>query len=338
MSLHKFFKMSNPAEGKKNFIYDCANSETWFSNDVSPNDVFVVGKCGIRLWKRNVHNHSPTMTYTSRDCPCPTPLLKSHLQKAVRRKKTLLALRTLYSLMSQDTIATLRRIPIIAIEDVCLVRGLSTIVWLMMADKKHTVSESDYAFLENFIFSLCETDEYFDCTGESNGKTMTITRANSHKNIVDSNIDNMDDVLALLYRIEYGGMKCDKTLFQNAIEYHTNVYLSTPTSIEMKINNIDKNIVRSHIVLSINPELFIQEAIDFHPFPWIVKKIYSSINVGERDKISHDTIKLYIWQVESSLNVRKKWSIERSQDIAKDRWWKKISLELCGLRSYIVHL
>ncbi len=340
MSLHKFFKMSKPAEGKKNFIYNCANAATWFANDVSPNDEFVVGKCGIRLWKRNVHHRSSAMTYTSPEVPCSMPLLKSHLQKAIRRKKTELALRTLYSLMSQDTIATLRRLPIIAIEDVCLVRGLSTIVWLMMVDKKHTVTEIDYAFLENFVFSLCETDEYFDCTGEADETTMTITRANSHKNIVDSNIDNMDDVLALFYRIEYGGMKCDKTLFQNAIEYHTNLYLTTPTSIEMKINNLDKNIVRCHIVLSLNSDLFIQEAIDFHPYPWIVKKIYSNINVGVhvQDKISHDAIKLYIWQVESSFNVRKNWSVSRSQDIAKDRWWKKIALELRGLRSYIVHL
>lgn len=144
--------------------------------------------------------------------------------------------------------------------------------------------------------------------------------------------------MALLYRIEYGGMKCDKTLLQNAIEYHTNLYLTTPTAIEMKINNLDKNIVRCHIVLSLNPELFIQEAIDFHPYPWIVKKMYSSINVGVRDKISHDAIKLYIWQVESSLNVRKNWSVTRSQHVAKDSLWKKISLELRGLRSYIVHL
>ena len=91
-------------------------------------------------------------------------------------------------------------------------------------------------------------------------------------------------------------------------------------------------------MLSVNPEQFIQEAIDFHPYPWIVKKMYSSINAGLRDKISHDAIKLYIWQVESSLNVRKNWSVARSLHVAKDHWWQKIALELRGLRSYIVHL
>ena len=337
MSLHTFFKMSKSPEGKKNFIYDCANATTWFTNDVSPNDEFVVGKCGVRLWKRNVHHHSPAMTYTSQDCPCPVPLLKSHLQKAIRRKKTELALRTLYSLMSKDTISTLRRLPIIAIEDVCLVRGLSTIVWLIMADKKHAVTETDYAFLENVIFSLCETDNYHDFTGEETSKGIHIEHVLSHKNIVDQNPDEVDDILGLRYRIEYGGMKCDKQLFHNAIIQ----YISpddTPCTIALKESDVNKNVARTHIVLSLNPEQFIQEAIDFHPYPWIVKKMYSSINAGLRDKISHDAIKLYIWQVESSLNVRKNWSVARSQHVSKYEWWEKIALELRGLRSYIVHL
>jgi hypothetical protein len=338
MSLHNFFKMAKPTEGKKNFIYDCASANTWFTDELSPNDEFVVGKCGIRLWKRNVHHHSPAMTYTSPLNPCPVPLLKSHLQKAIRRKKTELALQTLYSLMQQDTTATLRRLPILAIEDVCVIQGLSTIVWLMMADKKHTVTEMDYAFLENFVYSLCETDEYFECTGEENDTAIKIERALSHKNIVDADPENIDDILALLYRIEYGGMKCDKRLFQNAIIQHVSLYVDTPKAIGMTTSRIDKNASRVHIKLSLNPDEFIQEAIDFHPYPWIVKKIYSTINVGVKDKISCDVIKLYIWQVESSLNIRKNWSVARSQHVAKDNLWKHIALELRGMRSYIVHL
>ena len=373
MSLHSFFKMSKPAEGKKNFIYDCVNANTWFTDDVSPNDEFVIGKCGIRLWKRNTHPHSPIMTYTEPAHPCPVPLLKSHLQKAIRRKKTELALRTLYSLMQADTIATLRRIPIIAIEDVSLVRGLSTLVWLMMSNKKHHVTEVDYAFIENYIYTLCETDTCMDFTCEEKTEKINIEHALSHKNIVDQNPDEVDDILGMRYRIEYGGMKCDKQLLQNAIKQYMNLYVDTPCAaddtpcaaddtpcaaddtpcaaddmpcaaddissvVTMKESNIDKNVARCHVILSLDPDQFIQEAIDFHPYPWIVKKIYSKINMGLKDKISYDIIKLYIWQVESSLNVRKNWSVSRSQHVAQDNLWKKIAVELRGLRSYIVYL
>jgi len=332
--------MAKPTEGKKNFIYDCASANTWFTDELSPNDEFVVGKCGIRLWKRNVHHRSPVMAYTSHDSPCSVPLLKSHLQKAIRRKKTELALQTLYSLMQQDTTATLRRLPILAIEDVCVIQGLSTIVWLMMADKTHTVTEMDYAFLENFVYSLCETDEYFECTGEEHDTAIKIERVLSHKNIVDADPENIDDILALLYRIEYGGMKCDKRLFQNAIIQHVSLYVDTPKAIGMTTSRIDKNASRVHINLSLNPDEFIQEAIDFHPYPWIVKKIYSTINVGVKDKISCDVIKLYIWQVESSLNIRKNWSVARSQHVAKDNLWNRFlwNFAVCGHILFIYNM
>ena len=334
--------MSTTTSAKKNFIYDCANANTWFTDDVSPNDEFVVGKCGIRLWKRNTYHHSPIMIYTEHEHPCPVPLLKSHLQKAIRRKKTALALRTLYSLMHQDTIATLRRIPIIAIEDVRLVQGLSTIVWLMMTDKKHAVTEMDYAFLENYIYTLCETDTCMDFTGEEQAEKISISDALSHKNIVDQNPDEVDDILGLRYRIEYGGMKCDAQLLHRAISkyvsFDTHCADDTHCAIALKESDVDKNVACCHIILSSDPDQFIQEAIDFHPYPWLIKKIASKINAGVKENISYDLIKSYIWQVDSSLNVRKDWSIARSQYVAKDNLWKMIELELRGLRSYIVHL
>ena len=79
-------------------------------------------KCGIKLWRRNSHYENTPMVCSEPFEAIKTPLLKSHLQKAIRRKNTNLAIKTLYSLMQSDKTATLRRIPIIAIEDVFYTR------------------------------------------------------------------------------------------------------------------------------------------------------------------------------------------------------------------------
>ena len=117
-----------------------------------------------------------------------------------------------------------------------------------------------------------------------------------------------------------------------------NASIDTPYAVQLKTCQINNNILYSHLVLTLNPEEFIQEAIDFHPYPWIIKKIYSNISQKTDDVITHDAIKLYIWQVESCLNVRKEWSIDRSSRVSKYPLWDKISTELNALRSYIVQL
>ena len=336
-SLHNFFKMAAPSEGKKNFIYDCKTHESWFSNEPTHNDLFVTKKCGIKLWRRNSHFENTPMVYSKPFEAIKTPLLKSHLQKAIRRKNTNLALKTLYSLMQSDKTAALRRIPIIAIEDVCFIQGMSTIVWFIIADKNHIITKNDYLFIVDFVYTMCETDTYYDYIDNSkNGDDKPLT----HKKIVNANQNpnDIDEILAAFYRMQYGGMHCDMQLVTNAIKQQMNASIDTPYAVRLKTCQINNNILYRHLVLTLNPEEFIQEAIDFHPYPWIIKKIYSNISQKTGDVITHDAIKLYIWQVESCLNVRKEWSIDRSSRVSKYPLWDKISTELNALRSYIVRL
>lgn len=58
-------------------------------------------------------------------------LLKSYLQKCVRRKWTDLAIRTAYHLMRLNLMEFLRRFPIIAIEDSSTHPDISNIIWFM---------------------------------------------------------------------------------------------------------------------------------------------------------------------------------------------------------------
>lgn len=64
------------------------------------------------------------------------PLLKSNLQKAVRRHARQAALGTALQLLRQDPAALLRRLPIIAVEDAFWHPWAPAVVWLMMAHSR----------------------------------------------------------------------------------------------------------------------------------------------------------------------------------------------------------
>ena len=60
-------------------------------------------------------------------------LLKSHLQKSVRRGKIELAVKTAMHLLDLDAINILRRLPIVMVEDVMFLEQFNATMWLMMA-------------------------------------------------------------------------------------------------------------------------------------------------------------------------------------------------------------
>jgi hypothetical protein len=63
-------------------------------------------------------------------------LLKSHLQKCIRRQLTSLALKTATHLIKMDLCVFLRRIFVIMLEDVCPHECISVLVWLTCAVSK----------------------------------------------------------------------------------------------------------------------------------------------------------------------------------------------------------
>ena len=58
--------------------------------------------------------------------------LLSHLQKCVRRMKTLKCVQTAKHLIDVDVTSLLRRLPIIMLEDVTIHESISIIIWLMI--------------------------------------------------------------------------------------------------------------------------------------------------------------------------------------------------------------
>jgi hypothetical protein len=313
-----FFPCTTIEKGKRNFIYDTITNQAWFSNSTEESDTFLVEKCGVKLWRRGAQ--SSHMTFSAPDTRIPVPLLKSHFQKAIRRKRTDLALQTLYSLFETSPIDVIRRLPIIAVEDVRIFKGLSTIVWLMMAEKFHRVTEDDFMFIQNYVVWLCETDICF------RDKRYECGRLLSHKDLVMVSKGRTDDVLALRYRIEYGGSKGDMAMLQRAMEFYITSHIE-----ERKVKKLDG--FNKHIILSMDRKFFIREAIDFHPYPWILKKL-----AGRVEGITYNEIKSLIWCVDSCWNARKPFIVRRSKELGETEAWKIIATMLGDYRVFIIDL
>ena len=84
-------------------------------------------------------------------------LLKSELQKCIRRKLNKLAINIAYQFINLDFNEFLRRILIIILEDTILNKYYPIITWMLIAysTKKWKPSINDINWLLNYIDSLC---------------------------------------------------------------------------------------------------------------------------------------------------------------------------------------
>ena len=90
-------------------------------------------------------------------------ILKSNLQKAIRRKLVDISLSTAYTILVQDKTHLLRRLPIIALEDSTInFQDFTYLIWLLVADSKgYKLTNYDI----NRILSIVESitlNEYRD--------------------------------------------------------------------------------------------------------------------------------------------------------------------------------
>jgi hypothetical protein len=241
------------------------------------------------------------------------PLLKSNLQKAIRRCDNQIAIQTSLSILQKEPMELLRRLPIIYIEDVCLMDSYSITVWLMMADKDYKLTTTDIDIILNIVNSLCNCREYFDFRENKNDYNF------SHESLQD--YENYNELLSIYYRSEYGGMKGDIQMLKSAIDY----YINNPSKNQKTVyNSIDYD--------KINPDLEILiEAIDFHPFPQMLNTL------SRITKLDKQIIKECIWFVESGYNIRKTLTIESSKLYEERSEWRKIECYLDDVRNDLIN-
>jgi hypothetical protein len=311
--LDSFFKITinHNERNKKCFIYDPENYKAFFATKPLSTDIFIVNKSGVKLYYR--YMKPKDIKFPIIDADYCVPLLKSNLQKAVRRCENQIAIQTSLAILQKEPMELLRRLPIIYIEDVCLMDSYPIAVWLMMADKDYIMTTTDIDIILNIVNSLCNCREYFDFRGNDNVYNF------SHELLQD--YENFNELLTIYYRSEYGGMKGDMQMLKTSIEYYINNPMESQKTVFNSIN-YDK----------IKPDLeILVEAIDFHPFPEMLNTL------SRITKIDKQIIKQCIWFVESGYNIRKPFTIESSKLYEERSEWRKIECYLDDIRSDLIN-
>lgn len=229
-------------------------------------------------------------------------LLKSHLQKCIRRKLECKAIRTAYYHMKRDMSDFLRRLPIIMLEDTCLHSSVNVIIWFMCVNDIINYQNYMIWYFLGIVHYISVSD---NCDGiEKNSftsKTDIIQLWNKIEKL-PSNIRNM--LYSLTVRYSYGGMKGDEKLIIDNINFYLEkkIYI---TRFEDKIRPVQ-----------INRTIYINEfeisAVDFHCFPMIIGEIRKQYK-----EYTEDEIKKAIWYNSSSINKRK---INNIDDNNKQIW------------------
>jgi hypothetical protein len=248
------------------------------------------------------------------DTEMSVPLLKSNLQKAVRRCNVIAALSSTIILLEKDSIAFLRRLPILFVEDVCLLDSLPIVIWLMMADSEYKLTNKDKCILLHIVQNLCSQLHYYDDCEECKIKY-------EPRDLQDQ--PHCNELLSIYYRTLYGGMKCDIQLLESALHY----YFENP-------GEIRKTNFTTALDLLPNKLILIPESIDFHPFPFIIKAIQEQIL--EQEQVSESDIKRYIWFAESAINFRKMLTQMESSKYTNTILWLVIKPELNKIRRNII--
>jgi len=222
-----------------------------------------------------------------------TSLLKSLLQKCVRRKMLDMSLKTTWHLIKMDQNTYLRRILIIMLEDTTIHYAFSTLTWLMCAvSKGYKLTLRQIEWLLGVTKYICEENtKYYTLQNLS-----SISIKNLYKSINKSNILNQqkDLLFSILFRYGYGGLKCDLHMlhyyvinwFDKFVNGHELMFVPI---IPIDITNIDM----------LNPSDILLNSADFHCFPNILNMIQMRF-----PQFSVEQIKSCIWDCNSKTNLR----------------------------------
>lgn len=328
--LDSFFQITTKYDetNKKCFIYNPSLSKAFFATKPESGDQFVSIKCNVRLFYRPLvsKDELKNITIPKIDTEMSVPLLKSNLQKAIRRCNVSAALSSTIVLLEKDPIAFLRRLPILFVEDVCLLDSFPIVIWLMMSDSEYKLTNKDKWILLDIVQNLCNQMHYYDDSEVGNNK---------YEPPALQDQPHCNELLSIYYRTLYGGMKCDIQLLEGALHY----YFENPG--EIRATNFT-----SALDLLPNKLILIPESIDFHPFPFIIKAIQEQIleqqlnleqeQISKQEQITESDIKRYIWFAESAINCRKTSTQMESSKHTNTVIWHLIKPELNKIRRNII--
>jgi hypothetical protein len=313
--------VSESVKPKHTFVYIQNSRKAVFIDNPEHNDILICQKAGLNLYLRGTINE---YTIPQSKQKYNVPFLKSQLQKCIRQCQTTFAIKTAAILIRTDFLELLRRLPIIVLEDSTLFSWYPILVWFMIAHGNYKYSLDDYNLILIMVHQLCNTRDYFYSKKDGSLNEKDI----SHEIIVDrtshlgSDSNTCDLLLSIYYRLLYGCMEGDKALLKSAIDYYySNKALSIENTYGINYKDFEDVILEKHEIL--------MSAIDYHPFPIILKRINS-----ELPNIPVFKIKETIWHCSSCVNIRKRYTYNRISSY--NEYWAIIEPVLHKIRDQIL--
>ncbi len=223
-------------------------------------------------------------------------VLKSHLQKCIRRQLHQKALLTAWHLCKLDLNELLRRLPIIMIEDVKLTSHISTLIWLMSAvSKGYKLGLLQLQWILTLVLNLSqinETEDYSPTSHLTTRQMLTLLETSS-----ELNLEQISCLQSLLFRISYGGMSGDLQILLNTSTIWQQRFITGKSLklIDEYSHNIDLENLPDLLPIEID-----RSAIDYHCFPQLLTQLHHSYS-----QYTIEDIKKCVWEYNSKYNVRK---------------------------------
>jgi len=206
------------------------------------------------------------------------PLLKSNLQKAVRRGDIDVAIISAYNLIIKNFWEFIRRLVIISIEDTSFLENTDFLVWCMLAYPNFDINNDIIQYLLTTVYAMTK----------------------SRKSLLIKKIDELPQIniehpikFPLLIRSEYGGLKGDMKMIN---------YLCSTKITDKMIIKVPKKGLK--ITRGFYKRDIILESIDFHISKKLIPYVISKTDI--KDPV---LIKKIIWFNNSAYNIRKKSKI-----------------------------
>jgi len=211
-------------------------------------------------------------------------LLKSNLQKQVRRGK-ILAVATAARMWELGQFELLRRLVVIAAEDVEVSTETAVVTWLMSAKSKGLELTTDHrSWVLGYVQSLvehpvCQRLRLYD---EYNPTLEPLS-------VLDSFHSQSEQIAGILFRTAYGGLKGDLPMISECLDWLIQTDTRLPT---LGAQRWSKPL----------PKLLINRAaIDHHIWAVLVEKLQEL-----HPEYSLEFISTVIWECSSGYNVREK--------------------------------
>eukprot|EP01135_Chromosphaera_perkinsii_P005332 Nk52_evm13s343 gene=Nk52_evmTU13s343 len=168
-----------------------------------------------------------TPSYTS------IPVLKSLIQKCVRRQKCGTAVQAAYNLILHSPSELLRRLPIIFIEDVTLPPFLPFVIWWMLYTSKNNTLPLDIA--EHILGIVASITLYpiKDSLVHSKSISSVVTQESGAMSYLNERVFSMEGdqrscIMGLQVRKSFGGMHGDQDMLDAASKLWIQRFLQSP--------------------------------------------------------------------------------------------------------------